>query len=236
MLQIYDIIHQAAARNGVVNLGQALDNESSTIMFNNYKMMLDEFSIRSVNYSPYDYIVSASNLITIGTDTTNNISGTIPTLPAEIKEVVAIINGINYKLAIKKYEDYRAIPITPLNAIPEAVYILYNFPFITLYFYPGFNQSAFVRVYGRSYLISENPTINDYTNLPREFNQFLVSQLALKSAPYFGVAPSPGLITEANDALKHLKERELMREMSTLRNDIGGEGGFNYLSGLAGLI
>jgi hypothetical protein len=145
MLQIYDIIHQAAARNGVVNLGQALDNESSTIMFNNYKMMLEEFSIRSVNYSPYDYIVSASNLITIGTDTTNNISGTIPTLPAEIKEVVAIINGINYKLAIKKYEDYRAIPITPLNAIPEAVYILYNFPFITLYFYPGFASECFCK-------------------------------------------------------------------------------------------
>ena len=235
MLYIRDICNLAAARVGVLTLGQNLDPDTGNLIFNIFNPMIDEFSIRSINYHPYDYTVSASNPIILGTDINTGISGNIPTLPAEIREVIAIINNVNYKLNMKRFDEYISIPIL-LNAIPEAVYIKYDFPFMTLNFFPGFNQNAFVRILGRSYLTSETLTINDYTNLPREFNQFLVSQLALRISPYFGFSAAPGLIIEANDALKHLKERELLRTLTPLQNDMGNYGGFDYMTGLAGII
>jgi hypothetical protein len=232
MLQVRQIINLAAKRIGAINYGENLDSFSSQTILDIFRIMLDEFSIRTLNYKQYDYTITAKNPIIIGLDEQTSTSGDILERPAKIDEVIVKIGLINYPQVIKNYEEYRKLPITNVNAIPTTCYIQSNFPFYYLYFFPGFGQSSQVQILGRSYLTDENIELNDYLELPREYSIGLMSNLALRIAPFFGVPSDQSLIIEGSSGLKHIKQLELVRSMKTLNNDFVGQRGFNYLTGM----
>lgn len=233
MYQVRKILTLAASRLGAINYGENLDQNSSQTLLDILQMMMDEFSIRTLNYKQYDQTVTAKNEILIGTDTITSTSGDILERPAEIKEVIVKIGQLNYPQVLKTYEEYRQIPMVNVNAIPNICYIRYDFPFITLNFFPGFGQSASVQVIGRSYITVSDLEVNDYMEVKREFIQGVVSNLALRSAGFFGIPVDQSLVIEASSALKHIKQRQLIESMSTLKNDLYGDRGYNFYSGMS---
>lgn len=233
MLQTRQIITMALSRIGAINFGENPDTSTSDIALQVLRVMLDEFDIRYSNFKLYNHLTTAKNIITLGTDESNillPISGDIADRPSIISEVVAKIGSINYPLSIKPYREYNNLPITNINAIPTTVYIDYGFPYVSLYFFPGFGMSAQVLITGRGYT-TDTLTLNDYIEYPREWSAAILSQLALRLAPYFGVPTSQDLIIQASSDLKHVKQLAFGRNIGTLNCDMTGRTGFNVLAG-----
>lgn len=220
MIQIRKVIEMAAARIGAVNFGEPIDAFTSQLLLENFRYVLQEMSIRSFNYKQYNKSCAGKNEILIGVDSTTSTSGDIIERPATISDVIVNINGVNYPQYIKPFEDYYTISIPNVNAIPREVYISYTKPFIILKFYPGFGGSGTVQVLGRSYLVTEDATINDYLDVPSEYHLGLVTNLALKSAGYFGLTPDQSLIIEASSALKHITQDQIVKNIPTPKQDL----------------
>ena len=229
MIQVRKLVERAATRLGVINFGEPLDTYSSDVFLDILQMVVDELSIRSLNYKNYDYTVSASNPLILGNSLT--VSGNIVEKPALINSVIVKVGQINYPQVIKPYEEYRKIPLTNVNGIPQTVFIKYDEPFVTLYFFPGFGMTSQVQILGRSYLTTDSLTLNDYIDIPREYELGIYTNLALKASGHFGVTPDQALVIEASSGLKHIRQNQLLRTIPTLESDIGGKFGFNWYSG-----
>lgn len=232
MYQVRQIIKLAASRLGVLNIGSNLDGTESQIVLDIFRMTLDEMSVRYLNYRQYDKTTPAKTMITIGSDTTLATSGDILEKPATIDKVILTIGNINYPQIIKPYSEYFTLPYQIVNAIPNTVYIRNDYPLDYLYFYPGITIPGTIRILGRSYLLKDDLTLDDYVDLQREYISAVVLQLALKSAGYFGAVPDQSLVIDAANALKHIKQKELIRNMPTLKNDMSGNYNFNFYAGI----
>lgn len=234
MLQCRKIINLALSKIGAINFGENPDTATSEVVLDNLKLMLDELSIRYSNYKVYAELETAKNVITLGTDFSNQlvpVFGDVSARPAQISDVIVKIGNINYPQIIKPYAEYNRLPVTNINAIPTTAYIEYGFPFVTISFFPGFGTQATIFVYGKSYLTDDDLALNDYIDIPRELNSAIVSNLALRIAPTFGIPTDQSLVIQASADLKHIKQRQLVEGMRTLDNDFYGMQGFNLIAG-----
>lgn len=230
MVKISEIIDMAASRIGLINVGEALDAANSTRMLYLLKFTLDEMSIRFFGAKAYEKVIPGKQIITIGTDSLG-VSGDIAERPSSIDAVTVIVNNVKYPQNIKSYSDYLKIPYTNVNAIPNAVYLREDYPYIELYFYPGFGITGEVQILGKSYMTSEDLTFSDYLELPREYMMGVMSKLALKAAPHFSMTPDQSLVIEASSGEKHIKQKLLSEQMVSLDNDFIGQRGFNMITG-----
>lgn len=219
-MQIREILTLAASRLGAVNFGENLDASTSDLLLKILKMTLSEFSIRALNYKHYEQTISGKNPIIIGFDPITSTSGDILEKPAKIEKIIYEMGNINYPLEIRPYEDYRELPLNNVASIPTNAYIDYDYPFIKIYTFPNATTNL-IRILGKSYLISNEMTQNDYLEIPEEMLEGVVCNLALKSAGYFGITASQSLIIEASSGLKHIKQLQLMRNRTPLKNDSG---------------
>lgn len=234
MLQCRKLIYLALSKIGAINFGENPDTATANIALDNLNLLLDEWSIRFNNYKLFAEIETAKSPITLGTDYSNPLApivGDISARPAQITDVIVKIGLINYPQSIKPFAEYNRLPITNINAIPTTVYIDYGFPFITMNFFPNFSTPAIVQVIGKSYHTNDELELNDYVDIPREWNSAIVSNLALRLAPTFGITAGQDLVVQASADLKHLKQRQLIESMRTIDNDFTGKQGFNIIAG-----
>jgi len=218
-MQIREILLLAAERLGAVNFGENLDNNTSNLLLRLLKMTLAELSIRPLNFKHYEKVIASKNPILIGYDQITSTSGDILERPAKIESIVYEMGAINYPLELRPYEEYRELSLNNAASIPTNAYIEYDFPFIKIYTFPNAVSNS-IRILGKSYLISESMTINDYLEVPEEMLQGVVTNLALKASGYFGISASQSLIIEASSGLKHIKQLNLLRNRRPLKNDI----------------
>lgn len=235
MIQVRKIVNLALAKIGVFQFGEQPDTATSEIVVDNLKLLLDEWDIRFSNYKQYYQTTTSKNIITLGTnnlDPLNPVVGDISARPAQITDVVVQIGSVNFPLSIKPFSEYNELRVQNINAIPTTVYIDYNSPFITMYFFPGFGSQGIIKIIGRSYNTSEELYLNDYIDFPREWQSAMVSNLALRIAPTFGVMAGQDLVVQASSDLKHIKQRQLVESMRTLNSDFGSRKSFNLLAGM----
>lgn len=235
MIQVRKIINLSLAKIGSFQFGESPDTATSDICVDNLKLMLDELDIRFANWKRYYETVSSKNIITLGTDATdplNPIIGDISARPAQITDVVVQIGQINFPQSIKPFSEYNELRVQNVAAIPTTVYIDYGSPFITMYFYPLFGTQGTIKVIGRGYTTDEDLYLNDYLDFPREWQSALVSNLALRIAPSFGVTADTSLVIQASSDLKHIKQRQLIEQMRTINSDFVGNKGFNLIAGM----
>lgn len=235
MIQVRKLCNLALAKIGAYQFGESPDTSTSEIVVDNLKLMLDEWDIRYANFKNYYATTSTKNIITLGTDTTdilNPIVGDISARPAQITDVVVQIGSINFPQSIKPFSEYNELRVQNVAAIPTTVYIDYNFPFVSLYFYPLFGSNGIIKIIGRSYTTSEDLYLNDYIQFPREWQSAIVSNLALRIAPSFGITADQGLIIQASSDLKHIKQRQIVEQMRTINSDFKGDKGFNLIAGI----
>ena len=222
-MQIREILKLAAERLGAVNFGENLDTASSDLLLKVLKMTLSEFSIRAMNYKHYEQTISGKNPIIIGFDPITSTSGDILEKPAKIEKIIYEMGNINYPLEIRPYEDYRELALNNVASIPTNAYIDYDYPFIKIYTFPNATTNV-IRILGKSYLISNEMTQNDYLEIPDEMLSGVVYNLALKASGFFGINPSQSLVIEASSGLKHIKQLQLMRNRTPMKNDLESGG------------
>lgn len=235
MIQIITLVKGALATINAFNYSENPDAQSSDLVKDQLQYMLDEMSIQYLNYRKFDETVTAKNPIVLGTDLTDPlvpIVGDIATRPSEISDVVLTVGTIQYPMFLKTYDEYRKIPVTNVNAIPATCYLKYDPQYITAYFFPGFGVTGTLRFLGKPYLIDSGVSIYDYINLPREFVGGVISNLALRICPFFGIPVTQDLVIRAAKDIKHIKQKEIVNEMKRLKNDFAPTGqGFNFYSG-----
>lgn len=222
MIQVNEIVKQALATINVFGYQENPDINSVNLVINQLKYMMDEWSIRYFTYKKFEAVVSAANGITLGTDTTNPllpISGTYAERPASISQITFESGGINYQLALKTYEEYRNVPMQNVNGIPDSAYILYDMPYVTIYFYPLFGVAGNIRIIGRDYMLDDDIVGSSWIDIPREFVSGIIANLALQIAPYFGVTPPQDLVIRSSTYVRHIKHSQLMKNVKRVQSD-----------------
>lgn len=232
------MVFLALREAGVNAIGDTIDAgvaQEALLLLNSIRAGL---SLTTRNNEIYDQTFAATAIrqyITLGTDGTT--PGDIGIRPAKITQVVLInpaSSGINIKLPIRPYEEYRALAIQQIFAIPEAAYIDTSYPYQKIWFFPGLTNGWTVRVQGWSYM-AEYENLSDPFIDPPEWFKPLYLYLACDLAPKYGQADlGDSLHARANSAAKPLKANQFMARMKNMPNGmISGMGnGFNFYAGM----
>jgi hypothetical protein len=234
MLQLRTIVVDALSKIGAINFGENPDTHTTGLVVREFQRIIDEWAIRFNNYKQYDKSTSAKSSITLGTDTSNilvPVSGDIAQRPATISNVNYITGGLTYPLSIKTHEEYSQLSLKTVFGIPDTAYVEYGYPYITIYFYPFPSQIGTIQIIGKDYMVPEQIMLNDYVEIPREYNAALVSLLALRIAPYFGVTAGPDLIAQAASDSKHIRTMNFTRAITTNTSDWDNNNGTNNILG-----
>lgn len=232
MIQARTIIYQALAKIGAINFGENPDTNTANVALQELRSIVDMWSIRAINFKDYNQTTSAKNHITLGTDTSNILSpipGDLAERPASISNVFITLNGLIYEMVIKTLPEWYENPIQTVAAIPTTVYVHEDFPYTSLDFYPYFSQNGSVRIVGQSYMLDEDIQLNTYCSWPREYNAAIISTLALRLAPYFGILAGQDLVAQASSDFKHVQHKILVSNIPRAGSDFSSPGYPNIL-------
>lgn len=232
MIQARTIIYQALAKIGAINYSENPDTNTANVALQELRSIVDMWSIRAINYKDYNETTSAKNHITLGTDNSNilvPVPGDLPERPASISNIFITLNGIIYEMKIKTLAEWYENPIQNIAAIPTTVYVHEDFPYTVLDFYPQFSQTGTVRIMGQSYMLDEDIQLNTYCSWPREYNAALISNLALRLAPYFGILAGQDLVAQAASDYKHISQKIFGSSIPRAGSDFSSNGYPNIL-------
>lgn len=231
MKKISEIIDLVAGRIGVKQSGEALDPDDANTILQVLKFTMDELSIRWFGAKLFETEIPGKSVITLGTDALG-VPGDIADRPSKIDSVIVTVGNIHYPMLMKTYDDFLKIPVTNVAAIPNAVYLREDFPYISLYFYPNIGATSIVKITGKGYMTEEDLSYSDFLEVPREYIEAIVAKVALKTAPYFMMTPDQSLVIDASAGEKHIKAKLLVERMNSLQNDFQQyRGGFNPITG-----
>ena len=232
----YSIVNGALRIIGVKGLGDRIEDDVANEALLLLNALRAEWSINSKNYKRYNELFIAHEnklVITLGTDA-NGVAGDVATRPNDLQEIVLINStsgvGNNFKLPIRPYTDYAAIRVQNIYAMPNAAYIDDTYPQMLVWLYPGLSTGYSLRLIGSAYM-SEYENISDpYIDPPEYFNPLMLN-LALRLAQFYGYEVKPGLIEQANGAMKHIKMHHVKDRLGRMNNPLGNSNSFNFLAG-----
>jgi len=224
-LRVYDIVFPALQMCDAVAYGEPLDPDLAKTAIQQLNLMRATDALGFVGYNYFDATIapnSSTSYITLGT------GGDIPSRPAKIEQVTAIIGGLtNILLPLQPLEQYRSLPYVAVYSVPKAVYLETGFPLTKLWFYPGIQAGYSVRVTGLAYP-TDYENITDTVADPPEYVDYYISALAVRMAPMLG-KPADGLIQRAHSAKKKIKAAGF----SNRAQQLSPRGvGFSFLAGL----
>lgn len=233
--KVYDLVKLALRECGVVSLGDNINPAVAQEALFILNTIRAEWSLNTRNNVNFDATFTAPEN---RTHITLGLTGDIPLRPAKITQVVVISSpgdgaGVNIRVPIEPYENYRALTIQNVFAIPNKCYIDTNAPLQNIWFYPGLSTGWTVRVEGNKYM-TEYENLSDTFMDPLEYYSALYLTLALKLAPKYGVDLGEGTIKAANSAIKGIEANNFHARMKPMSNLISGQSGsgINFWSGL----
>lgn len=223
MVKISKILDMAASKLGIVNSGEALRPEDADLFLTQLKFDLYEMSIRYFGAKCYDETVNGKNPILLGHSQDMSVLGDISARPALIDSIQITRNDISYKLPIRTYKDFLNLNYTDVAGIPNQCYVKNDFDFYSLYFYPNCQTSDIVRIFGRSYMCTDDLSYSDYLEIPDEYLKGIYYNLALSMSDHYGVNAGTnqtgGLYVQAKEAMKHIREKMMLENIVTPDNE-----------------
>lgn len=224
MEKISKILDKAASKLGLINAGEALRAEDAQVFLDQLKYNLFEMSIRWFGAKVYEYTVPEKNPLTLGS--TISVSGDILERPALIENVQIIRGDLRYNLPIRSYKDYLDINYQNIaGGNPTVCYLKNDHDLYTLYFYPKLLESDLIKIYGRSYIVSEDLTYSDYLEVPNEFLKGIIFHLAASLEDDYGTQKTTGpdsLYSKGQAAFKHIRDKMLIEKLITPKNNQSG--------------
>ena len=189
MTTALDIITDAAKLLGVVRKGEALDADEAADGLRRLNAMLGSWSNNSLNIyaRTLDTLTFATSALsyTIGSGATFNT-----TRPVKIISAVVRSGSIDYPVTFIDETEFESIPYKTTTGSPELWGTYDNaYPTGTLRFYPKPTANDVLRLLSEKPLSSLASTSTTF-DLPPGHEDAVVFNLAVRMAPYYGVAPS----------------------------------------------
>lgn len=147
------------------------------------------------------------------------------------------VAGIRYAIDMISDNEYNAITLNTIQAIPQQIYYDAQYPLGVIYIYPTAGLSTYQLNIESIKPIMQFTTLNTVMNLPNEYYETLVVLLADELAPEYGFEIAQGSrldqkITRARDLMK---ARNFRRTVATFDFGIGGRRDGNILDGWPGI-
>lgn len=194
MATVRDMITDALIQIGMVDPSESVNAGTAQAALRELNRMIQSWNIQGL----MTYALDSSVFSTVGgqQDYTYGAGGNFDApRPTNIDSVSVLLGNPQLELPIQILTDdqWRDVGVkSTTSTFPTAVHIHGDFPLNTLSFWPIPASAGQVRIYFW-HLITEFSNINTPISLPQGYEDAIVSNLAIRLAPSYGVNPSPVL-------------------------------------------
>lgn len=209
-LSVLDLITEALALYGEYAAGEAIDAATVQSLLFTLNAAIDGlggeplaiFQTSILSFST----VAGQQTYTLGPDPANNWI-TTAAAPAAVLRAGLVLNGLELPIAILTADEWAALELKGLqSSITSGLWPQYGATSHTLSLWPVPSAAAPVRLYGAQQT-AQFTAASDSVSLPPGYQEFLVYDLALKSASKFGAELPSWLPVAWREAKTRIKER-----------------------------
>lgn len=237
-----DICTQALVNSGVLGVGNPPSADQTTralALLNN--MLAVWSSKRWLNYAELDHVihVTGAQSYTIGpVSTANPVAYPTPDIvvasrPDRIEYgFVRLFNTggslpVDYPLRqIMSREDYSRVTLKTLKTLPDSFFYDSNFPLGTIYPLPIPNlPTQYELHFGTRVILPVLTTSATNINLPPEYNDAMVWNLARRVRAAWRLPPAPDINALAQDGLNCIRSSNIQVPSLSMPAGLGGSGG-----------
>ena len=222
-----EIIEAAFQDLGIIEAGASLNFADLEWALSKFNRMLNSMSADGINLH---YRIEESFPLVVGTASyTIGTGGTFNTARPNVIEQAFIrdTNGHDYTLGIRPIGEYWSLSEKTTQSRPTSLYYKPTYPYGTIYLYytPADSEDL--------HIVSQKP-LTTYTSeltsvsLPGEYEEALVTGLAVKIAPRYGIAVSPELRNDAMRTQASLRARNFANTMKSVDLHMPGRTGGTY--------
>lgn len=222
------LIEDAYVELGIIPAGSelaALDLKWATRKFNSF------LKSKSVDGLNLHYMVQEDFTLTPGTASyTIGIGGVFDTVrPNAIKDAFILdINNHSYAVGVRPIEEYWYIPEKDTQDRPRWLYYDRTFPLGTLYLYYTPNASETLRLISFKPLETYDEVAVDDVEVPGEYEEMFISNLALRVAPRYGRQPTRELQETAHNTLQAIRGSNMAKSITGVNLNILPRNGYQY--------
>jgi hypothetical protein len=229
---VINLIKRAMRLNGVASIGEAPGADEAVDMLAALNAMLDEWATEKLMlYAPtLDVIPLTVGMQSFSVGPTGD---TVTARPVEIDAASYIqYNSLSYPLHIATLAEYNALTLKSLSTqIPEALWYQPGYPNATVTLYPTPTAAMTLNLWSWK-AIGGFTNQADEVQLPPGYENAIVYNLAVQSAPEFGIESPPTVQKRAILSKKSLKRVNFEPQILSLAGVAPTKDGrFNILGG-----
>lgn len=228
MTTALDIVKRSMRLLGVYSIGETPSADEVADSLRALNAMLD--SMANENLFVFAKTLDVVPLVANdGVYTVGPTGDVITSRPVEVSSASYIdYLGVSYPLRVDTLNDFNSIPVKALIAgIPQELYVLPNYPNITLNLWPVPSQTMTLNLWSNK-LIQSFANATDVLTLPPGYERMLGYCLAEEMAPEFDVVVSADIKQKAAHARKVIKRTNT--EVPRLSMPYGVPAGRGYVN------
>ena len=226
------LINLAFRNANVLGVGQTASAEDMNDAFRMLNMMLAQWNRR--RYLIY-HLTNITFQATSQISYTIGPGGDINTVrPYKIESAFfrqqSVNPNVDYPLEIlNSREDYNRIALKSINSFPSALFYDSGWPLGRVYLWPIPNNQYTVTL---SVMDQLQPfsTLFDDVNLPPEYEEVIVYNLALRLFPMYGLTPTPAIVKAAEVSMNTIEAANAQIPRLRIPRDLVSNGLYNIFS------
>lgn len=208
MTTVRELIGDSLIQLGVLAAQDSMQAEDAAFGLRELNRMIaswntEDLMVYTVDRSTFPFVVGKQTY-TLGVG--GDFNTTYAVRPGQIDMVSALVNGVEIPIEILNDEQWRDTSVKSVNStFPLAVWSNGNYPLNTLTFWPIPQQVNTVVLYlwGQTTAFA---SVNTTVTLPQGYEDAIVSNLAVRLSPGYGVQPSPVLVEQSKLSKQRIKE------------------------------
>ena len=226
MADVRELITDALIDLGVQDPAEAVPAEKAAQALRVLNRMIsgwanEDLMVYTVDRTLFN-LVGGQQTYTLGVGGTFNTP--YPVRPGQINLVSVVQNNVEIPIEILNDEQWRDITLkTVSSTFPLQMWANGNYPLNVLYFWPipSVVNPLIMTVWGQ---ITAFADVNAAISLPQGYEEAIVSNLAVKLSPGYGVQPSPVTIQTAQVSKMRIKTMNWEPTYRTVDSALAGSG------------
>jgi hypothetical protein len=196
------VVQDALIGLGVLDAGATVSTADSDYMLRLLNRMVDDWATQDLMIYG---LTEDSFTMTPGTASYSSALLTTMGRPVSINSMFVRLGGIDYPVDMVDVQSYDDIAYKTTTGIPNQCYVRWNYPNLSMTFYPVPYAAFTCFVNGVTPLNATAITAVTSLDLPKGYERALVNSLQVEAAPAYGVQMSPIAIKNAMDGVANLK-------------------------------
>jgi len=225
-----DLILLSLKQASVLGVGQTASAEDMSDSFALLNMMLAQWQRK--RYMVY-HLVETSFPATGAQSYTVGAGGDVDIMrPAKLeyaymRQAIATPYQVDYPLEIlKSREDYDKIPIKGMQSFPRYAFYDSAYPLGNLFIWPIPTSLYSIHITVMEQL-QKFATVYDDINMPDEYQEALMYNLAVRMFPMYGLPPNPAVVALAKGSLNTIRNINAQIPLLRMPSDLLGSGHYN---------